>query len=117
MGVYIKGVTVKELMKVLICSTEFMPDDFEIVQAHDVGDMVSRRYLLTEYDRQHEGTAGKARKIIEEAPSVEPETIYCKDCVNLHDISRNGVIGTCCLFDFPMYSFDWCSRAERRNDE
>ena len=71
MGVYIKGVTVEELMKVLICSTEFMPDGFEIVQTHNVGDMVSRSYLLSEYDRQHQGPAGGARKIIEEAPSAE----------------------------------------------
>lgn len=76
MGVYIKGVTVEELMKVLICSTEFMPDGFEIVQTHDVpdinvGDMVSRSYLLSEYDRQHQGPPGGARKIIEEAPSAE----------------------------------------------
>ena len=31
-------------------------------------DLVSRSYLLAEYDRQHEGPPGGARKIIEEAP-------------------------------------------------
>jgi len=34
-------------------------------------DMVSRQYLLDEYDRQHVGPPGGTRKIIEEAPSVE----------------------------------------------
>ena len=33
-------------------------------------DLVSRSYLLAEYDRQHEGPPGGARKIIEEAPAV-----------------------------------------------
>lgn len=32
MGVYIKGVTKLQLMKVIINSTEFMPDDFEIIE-------------------------------------------------------------------------------------
>ena len=35
------------------------------------GDLVSRQYLLDEYDRQHEGPPGGARKIIEEAPAVD----------------------------------------------
>jgi hypothetical protein len=39
------------------------------------GDLVSRSYLLSEYDRQHKGPAGGARKIIEEAPSAEPEKV------------------------------------------
>ena len=36
-------------------------------------DAVSRQYLLDEYDRQHKGPPGGARKIIEEAPSVTPK--------------------------------------------
>ena len=32
MGVYIKGVTKSQLMKVIINSTEFMPDDFEVIE-------------------------------------------------------------------------------------
>ena len=50
-------------------------EKIELVEAEqkDVGDMVSRRYLLTEYDRQHQGPPGGARKIIEEAPSVQPK--------------------------------------------
>lgn len=35
-------------------------------------DLVSRQWLLDEYDRRHEGPPGGARKIIEEAPAVEP---------------------------------------------
>lgn len=32
MGVYIKGVTELQLMKVIINSTEFMPDNFEVIE-------------------------------------------------------------------------------------
>ena len=34
------------------------------------GDLVDRNELLAEYDRQHEGEAGKARKIMEQAKTV-----------------------------------------------
>ena len=33
-------------------------------------EMVSRQYLLSEYDRLHEGPPGRAREIIEKAPAV-----------------------------------------------
>jgi len=36
-------------------------------------DCVSRERLLAKYDRQHEGPAGKARKLIENAPAVPQE--------------------------------------------
>lgn len=35
-----------------------------------MNDYVSRQYLLNEYDRQHEGPPGGARKIIAEAPAA-----------------------------------------------
>ena len=37
--------------------------------------------LLAEYDRKHEGDPGKARKLIEDAPTVDAvEVVRCKDC-------------------------------------
>ena len=36
-----------------------------------MSDLVSRSYLLAEYDRRHQGLPGGARQIIEEAPSAE----------------------------------------------
>lgn len=36
-------------------------------------DLIRRSWLLAEYDRQHEGPAGKARKLIEDAPAVPKE--------------------------------------------
>lgn len=35
-----------------------------------MSDLVSREWLFEEYDKQHEGPPGGARKIIEEAPAV-----------------------------------------------
>lgn len=34
------------------------------------GDLVDRNYLISEYDRQHEGPAGGARRIMEDAPAI-----------------------------------------------
>lgn len=35
------------------------------------GDLISRSALLAEYDRQHKGEAGRARKLMEDAPAVD----------------------------------------------
>ena len=34
------------------------------------GDLVDRNYLIAEYDRQHKGPAGGARRIMEDAPPI-----------------------------------------------
>lgn len=34
-------------------------------------DLISRAYVLAEYDRQHQGPPGGARKIMEDAPAVD----------------------------------------------
>lgn len=36
-----------------------------------MSDLISRAYVLAEYDRQHKGPPGGARKIMEEAPAVD----------------------------------------------
>ena len=36
-------------------------------------DLIDRQALLEEYDRLHVGEPGRARKMIEDAPSVQPE--------------------------------------------
>lgn len=38
-------------------------------------DLISRTWLLAEYDKRHKGPPGGARKLIEEAPSAQPEPI------------------------------------------
>ena len=36
-----------------------------------MNDLISRDYVLAEYDRQHNGPPGGARKIMEQAPAVD----------------------------------------------
>ena len=58
-----------------------------------MNDYVSRQYLLDEYDRQHKGPPGGARKIIEEAPSEDVvPVIRCRDCL-LRDSDDGYCIG------------------------
>lgn len=46
-----------------------------------MADLISREYVLAEYDRQHKGPPGGARKIIETAPAIDAEPLVrCKDC-------------------------------------
>lgn len=41
-------------------------------------DLISRKALIAEYDRVHVGPPGGARKLMEDAPSVEQDWIPCK---------------------------------------
>lgn len=44
-------------------------------------DLISRTWLLAEYDKRHKGPPGGARKLIEEAPPAESESFeWCTDC-------------------------------------
>lgn len=40
-----------------------------------MNDLISRKALLAEYDRVHVGEPGRARKLIEDAPMVDAETV------------------------------------------
>ena len=87
--------------------------------------------LLAEYDRQHEGEPGKARKLIEDAPTIDRPTrsqfkrmavqlgyekvVHCREC-------KNHVTGYC-FRDingktnmFRMFDNDFCSYGERKNN-
>ena len=61
--------------------------------------------LLAEYDRQHDGEPGKARKLIEDAPNVDAvEVVRCKECVS-HNI---------CKFEQFQGLNGFCSYGERK---
>lgn len=59
-----------------------------------MAEYVSREYLLNEYDRQHQGPPGGARKIIADAPAADVKPVvhahwyvddgcaYCSNCRN-----------------------------------
>lgn len=44
--------------------------DCPLVEVQPHGDLVDRNYLISEYDRQHKGPAGGARRIMEDAPPI-----------------------------------------------
>lgn len=44
-------------------------------------------------------------------PSAQPEIIRCKDCKHWDGVD------TCDVIDAPVWDNDFCSMAERRNDE
>ena len=64
--------------------------------------------LLAEYDRQHEGEPGKARKLIEDAPTVDAvEVVRCKDCKHRYSDSW-------CEYVDDDDNF-YCARGERKD--
>lgn len=97
--------------------------------------------LLAEYDRQHEGEPGKARKLIEDAPTIDRPTrsqfkrmavqlgyepvIHCRECKHY----RNHPNGLCYAHTEPddnergykgetvcVEPEDFCSYGEMKND-
>ena len=46
------------------------PDDCPLIEIPPHGDLVDRTELIAEYDRQHKGPAGGARRIMEQATAT-----------------------------------------------
>lgn len=92
--------------------------------------------LLAEYDRQHEGEPGKARKLIEDAPTIDRPTrsqfkrmavqlgyekvVHCKDCrLGDPDLSLKGSEQEvfCNHYDYPKPADGFCEKGKMRTDE
>lgn len=92
--------------------------------------------LLAEYDRQHEGEPGKARKLIEDSPTIDRPTrsqfkrmavqlgyepvVRCKDCRRGEtDMFFNGGKDEfwCNYYGNPKPADGFCEKGERRADE
>ena len=87
--------------------------------------------LLAEYDRQHEGEPGKARKMIEDAPTIDRPTrsqfkrmavqlgyepvVRCKECKHLMFSDCYGECGKGHMGIVRPY--DFCSYGERKTNE
>ena len=86
--------------------------------------------LLDEYDRKHEGEPGKARKLIEDAPTIYRPTrsqfkrmavqlgyepvVHCKECKHL---MFSDCYGECVAARMGIVSSDdFCSYGERKNN-
>lgn len=79
--------------------------------------LIDANALIAEYDRVHIGPAGGARKLIEDAPTVDAvEVIRCGEC--RHWVHEFGIVGHCNYagihLDHANYGF--CSCGERRSD-
>ena len=87
-----------------------------------MSDYVSRQYLLDEYDRQHQGPPGGARKIIAEAPAEDVvPVVRCENCVHWSDSNqceRPELAGNRWHDDkyFETLPDDFCSYGERREE-
>ena len=80
--------------------------------------LIDANELIAEYDRVHIGEPGKARKLMEEAPTVDAvEVVRCKDCI--HDNMTTCPL--CWIENHTMHfinhnSDDFCSCGERRSN-
>ena len=74
-------------------------------------DLISRNALIAEYDRVHIGVAGNARKLIENAPTVDAvEVVRCKDCENAIE-GNHGLV--CPMWGSGTEPNAFCSYGEK----
>ena len=96
-----------------------------------MGRLIDADDLLAEYDRQHEGEPGKARKLIEDAPTIDRPTrsqfkrmavqlgyekvVHCKDCKYWQD-NNDGYPHEECRWGHGETpdADDFCSYGERK---
>ena len=70
--------------------------------------LIDANALMLEYDRVHVGEPGKARKLIEDAPTVEAvEIVRCRDCKHRYSDSW-------CEYVDDDDNF-YCARGERND--
>ena len=75
--------------------------------------LIDANALIAEYDRVHIGEPGKARKLMEDAPTVDAvEVVRCRDCKYHEDTLVIG-FEHCCLYDLTMRYNDFCSYGKR----
>ena len=78
-------------------------------------DTISRTWLLAEYDKRHKGPPGGARKLIEEAPSAQPEIIHCGECTKME---VDSVFHDCWCGETgkKVWVNHYCGYADRREE-
>lgn len=67
-------------------------------------DAISRSALLAAYDEAHKGPPGGARKLIEEAPAVEPKVHEPKMVIGIAEIYKDIFLGNCPSCDQSIVS-------------
>ena len=81
-----------------------------------MSDLISRSALLAEYDRVHVGAPGGARKLMEDAPTVDAvPVVRCKDCKHL---MFSDCYGECGQGHMGIVKpWDFCSYGKREGNE
>lgn len=65
-------------------------------------DYISRAGIIAEYDRQHQGPPGGARKIMETFPSADVRpVVLCRDCIYAPTGNQDGADLEWPCDDFP----------------
>lgn len=80
---------------------------------------ISRRELLARYDAEHEGTPGRARELIKQAPAADvAPVIRCEECRYYQNakINKNGFL-ICPASGMEITEDDYCSYGERKEDD
>ena len=83
-------------------------------------ELISRAYVLAEYDRQHQGPPGGARKIMEDAPAVDAvPVVFCKDCKYYNTSGCSAGYGWCedSVINTGTCDDFYCARGERSESE
>ena len=83
--------------------------------------LIDTNALIEEYDRVHIGEPGKARKLIEDAPTVEAvEIVRCRDCKHLNVLNRKELYANCPKTNTVFLPFEldtrehFCSYGKRK---
>ena len=82
--------------------------------------LIDANALLAEYDRVHIGPPGGARKLMEDAPTVDAvEVVRCKDCKHwLKDVAGcTDVVGRCEWANYMVGAVGYCVYGERKDNE
>ena len=86
-------------------------------------ELIDREALLRAYDAEHKGPAGRARELIEEAPTADAvEVVRCKDCkyhedAFCHDHKTVSKTEVYCFRYEDRHSNNWfCAAGERKEE-
>lgn len=86
--------------------------------------LIDANALIAEYDRLHIGEPGKARKLIEDAPTVEAvEIVRCRECKHLNVLNSKLLYAHCPKTNTVFMPFEldarehFCSLGERKDGD
>lgn len=70
--------------------------------------LIDANALIEEYDRMHIGKPGKARKLMEDAPTIDAvPVIRCKNC-KFHKDTSVPEYKHCCMINKTVWSNAFC---------